>query len=569
MDDFARRFSMRAARLAWLLGAGCSAAAGIPTAWDLIWRFKQELYISKRRVSRKTVEELGNPTVQRTIQSFIDGLGDFPRPDAPDEYAALFEAAYPSEADRRAFIDIHVRGAKPSYGHLALATLMKAGRARCVWTTNFDPLVADACATVYGGTGYLATASLDAPGLAEEIINDERWPAEIKMHGDFRSRRLKNSSEELRTQDSRLRHQLVASSARSGLVVAGYSGRDDSVMDALEEVLSHPTPFPGGLFWLHRGEGNPLPRVCQLLRQAAVVGVDGGLVPIESFDETLQDLVRQMPDLDTTALDAFNKARSVVSDAPRPHGGRTYPVLKLNAIEVSGMPSLCRIVDCGIGGHAEIRQAIQDAGADIIATRVRVGVLAFGSDAEVRRVLTPSVIKGFDLHTFQVNRLRYDSQERGLLRDALARALARTHGLLAIRRRSEVLLAPAEPANARWAPLRRIVGDLSGPLSGHPGVTWREGLSARLDWAGNKVWLVVDPKTVFDSLPSAAKAYAADFGRERTVKRYNSFLGELISCWTMLLSKDGEEMRAFGGGVDVDAAFRLGTKPAISGRARE
>ena len=36
-DDFARRFSMRAGSLMWLLGAGASAPAGIPTAWDMIW----------------------------------------------------------------------------------------------------------------------------------------------------------------------------------------------------------------------------------------------------------------------------------------------------------------------------------------------------------------------------------------------------------------------------------------------------------------------------------------------------------------------------------------------------
>ena len=40
-DDFARRFSMPAGGLMWLLGAGASAAAGIPTAWDMIWQFKQ------------------------------------------------------------------------------------------------------------------------------------------------------------------------------------------------------------------------------------------------------------------------------------------------------------------------------------------------------------------------------------------------------------------------------------------------------------------------------------------------------------------------------------------------
>jgi hypothetical protein len=41
-DDFARRFSMRGGLLMWLLGAGASASAGVPTARDMIWEFKQQ-----------------------------------------------------------------------------------------------------------------------------------------------------------------------------------------------------------------------------------------------------------------------------------------------------------------------------------------------------------------------------------------------------------------------------------------------------------------------------------------------------------------------------------------------
>lgn len=81
---------------------------------------------------------------------------------------------------------------------------------------------------------------------------------EIKLHGDFRSRRLKNTADELREQDARLRELLVSASGRSGLIVVGYSGRDDSIMDALEAALDQPAPFPSGLFWLSRWESPPL-----------------------------------------------------------------------------------------------------------------------------------------------------------------------------------------------------------------------------------------------------------------------------------------------------------------------
>jgi hypothetical protein len=131
-DDFARRFSLRPG-LMWLLGAGTSAAAGIPTAGDMIWEFKQQLYVSQRRVSLKSVGDLASSAVRNALQSFIDSLDRFPAPGAPDEYAALFEAAYPSEADRRTYIAAKIAGGKPSYGHIALATLMRAGHARLTW----------------------------------------------------------------------------------------------------------------------------------------------------------------------------------------------------------------------------------------------------------------------------------------------------------------------------------------------------------------------------------------------------------------------------------------------------
>ena len=53
---------------------------------------------------------------------------------------------------------------------------------------------------MFGTTGSLTTVALDAPDLAAQLIGEARWPLEIKLHGDFRSRRLKNTPDELRHQ---------------------------------------------------------------------------------------------------------------------------------------------------------------------------------------------------------------------------------------------------------------------------------------------------------------------------------------------------------------------------------
>lgn len=151
LDDFIRRFSTRGRRLMWFLGAGASASAGMPTAFDLIWRFKRDLYVSRSHGANQISADLSQEAVRHRIDAHIASLEGLPPAGDKDEYAALFERAYPSEDDRQAIIDSQMKGGKPSFGHIALAILMRHKMARMVWTTNFDTLIADACAKVFDG----------------------------------------------------------------------------------------------------------------------------------------------------------------------------------------------------------------------------------------------------------------------------------------------------------------------------------------------------------------------------------------------------------------------------------
>jgi hypothetical protein len=565
-DDFARRFSMRTANLMWFLGAGASAAAGIPTAYDMIWEFKQQLFISQRRVSAKAVADLSSPAIRTQIQAHIDSLGTLPKPDATGEYAELFEAAYPAEGDRRSYIEAKIAGAKPSFGHLALATLMRAQLTRLVWTTNFDPLVADACAKVYDSTGALTTGTLDAPDFAIQRITENRWPVEIKLHGDFRSRRLKNTGDELRLQDARLRSLLVDCCRRFGLVVAGYSGRDDSIMDTLEDTLKGGGALPSGLFWLHRGEGPPLPRVVNLILRAEAAGVDAALVRVQNFDEATRDLLRLLTGVDTKVLDAFATERNRRTGAPYPSGRLGWPVVRLNALPVIRAPTQCRKVVCEIGGYREAREAVEKAGVNVLVARVKAGVLAYGSDADVRSAFCGHRITEFDLYSIETRRLRYDSGERGLLRDALSRAIARDRGLDVNRRRNTDLFAPHDPNTETWKPLRQLLPPLSGEVDGFSDLRWREGIGTRLDWANERLWLLIEPRIVFDGLTDENRVAATDFARERSVKRYNRTLNDLIEFWARLLAGDERDMRALGISDGVDALFALSGNTAFSRR---
>lgn len=567
IDDFVRRFSLRSKSLMWLLGAGASASAGIPTATDLIWEFKQKLYVSQRRVSPQVVSDLSNPAIRAMLQGHIDGSGRYPPIGAADEYAALFEATYPAEADRRAYLDAKLKGGRPSYGHLALATLMRAQQLRIVWTTNFDSLIADACAKVYGTTAVLSSIDLDAPLIAEELIKEERWPIEVKLHGDFRSRRLKNTEGELRHQDSKLRQVLLDSCRTNGLIVAGYSGRDESIMDTLREALSVSGAFPTGLFWLHREGGEALAQVYGLLEEAAKHGIDASLVKVPNFDEALRDLIRMQSNIDTSILEAFAKERSIVSSAPLPVGGRIWPVVRLNALPITKLPTVCRLIACSVGGSADARKAIEEVAGTAIVTRVRAGVIGFGSNSCLRQAYERYQITTFDLYSIDRKHLRYDSSERGLLKDALTTALVRERGLVVVRSGASSILAPASPNAPAWEALGRTIGGpITGVVRGHGEMEWREGLEIGLGWAKDQLWLLIEPRIAFFGMNEMNKAAAADFARERTATRYNGQLNNLLSFWVDKIIGQGEELRALGDGHEVDATFLLSSNTAYSWR---
>lgn len=93
----------------------------------------------------------------------------------------------------------------------------------------------------------VTTSAIDSAERAERCLRENDWPLVAKLHGDYQSVALKNTDSELTTQDERLRTVLTQSCQRFGLIVTGYSGRDESVMTSLADVLSALTEFDGPL----------------------------------------------------------------------------------------------------------------------------------------------------------------------------------------------------------------------------------------------------------------------------------------------------------------------------------
>ena len=569
---FLRLFQLRAAQIMWFLGAGAARSAGIKTAGDMIWDFKQRLYRSQKKLPPSAITDIGEPAVQRKLQAHFDGLGGFPPAGSETEYSAYFEATYHAPRDRRAYVDELIARGKPSFGHHALALLMLEDLCRIIWTTNFDRTVEDAAAERLGGTGRLVVADLKEPEKIRRAVDENRWPVYGKLHGDYHSDALKNTDAELRQQDAEMRRSLVDCCRRQGLAVIGYSGRDASIMAALEEALDEGRGFPGGLFWFKRSQDKPYPAVTALIERARALGIDAHLVEAESFDELFSDLLRFLPQTADKLASLAGSARPRLATAkPRPSTG-AVPAVRMNALAVTSRPALCRIVDCTIGGDKEVDEAIAKAGVDIIAHRIRDGVLAFGRDGDVRAAFEPFGIKGFDQHPLSSKKLVKEGGERALIRDALFRAIAGRPGLTLERRYSRVRLRPvadqvqASIFNADTVkPVDRVTGVV--PKTDVP---WSEACGLRVDYRLEQLWLLIEP-TIATELPADAPddivELTREFVRERRARRHNRFANALLDGWISLIvgSEQRVRLKAFSIADGIDAEFEILRTSAFSG----
>jgi NAD-dependent SIR2 family protein deacetylase len=212
-SDFLRLFHTRGKNLMWLVGAGACASSGIPTATHMIWNFKRQIYCSNLHVPIQAVSDLGNPVIQEMIQTHLNSVTGHPRADEFREYAHYFEFTHPSAQDRRRYIEAMIADKRPSYGHLALVTLMAIQKCEIVWTTNFDKLVENAAAKIFNTVDKLIVATPDNANIAVDAIQTGRRPLLGKLHGDFFSEHLKNTSSELKAQDQELRASLLQATA--------------------------------------------------------------------------------------------------------------------------------------------------------------------------------------------------------------------------------------------------------------------------------------------------------------------------------------------------------------------
>ena len=294
-----------------LLGSGASITSGIPTAQDMVDRWRALLY-------KRSDRDDG-------YQEWLSGQNWF---EHEDEYSILFETVYDQPAQRRVYVEECVKDARPNWGYVYLTNLLENRFFDVIFTTNFDDLINEAC---YLYSDWLRPIVAAHDSAIQGVRVTSGRPKIIKLHGDFLYDNIKNTLSELETLETNTKRKLNQFAQEYGLVVIGYGGRDRSVMDTLELLLRDDDNFAQGVYWCLRSEEGVSGQLEALLRRGRVY-----LVEVDGFDEFMADLHAAaklaLPKPIARPLDmARDRARLFVEvETPL----KSHPVIKAHVTEV-------------------------------------------------------------------------------------------------------------------------------------------------------------------------------------------------------------------------------------------
>ena len=234
-------------RFVFFLGAGASESSGIPTASWIVRDFERQL-----KALWRSEDKPG---------SFATWLQSKPGWKSNDSrYAQCFEAHEPSEHGRIRYLNKWMQAASPGWGYFCLAQLIAGSYISTVVTSNFDDLIYESC--TQNSVRRPRVYSMLNPD-ASTIELDYSRPTIIKLHGDFLYQNIRNTSEEVRELNRRLMTKVSEIFETHEIIVAGYSGTDDRIMQELFAQV----PRANAVYWCTYRDENVPERVQDILKQ--------------------------------------------------------------------------------------------------------------------------------------------------------------------------------------------------------------------------------------------------------------------------------------------------------------
>ncbi len=127
-------------------------------------------------------------------------------------------------------------------------------------------------------------------------FNNNQYPIYCKLHGDFQYDGIKNLASDLATQNEELSNCMAMADGRFGLVVAGYSGRVESIMALFRAVPAGTQSIPARPL-LDEDEGGCRRLAASLhsKRDAKAAGIRVEFADIDTYDTVMLRLWRDLP----------------------------------------------------------------------------------------------------------------------------------------------------------------------------------------------------------------------------------------------------------------------------------
>lgn len=400
--QFIREFEvMQDASFIFFLGAGASRTSGIPTANEMIWFFKRAIYCSVNNISPESCKDLANANVQQIIDSWIKNQPEHRNIKWEEEYSHFFEAAYPTKDVRKEFIENYVSQAIPTIGYKCLGALIRAGKIRDIFITNFDRLIEAVCPNIF----VISDESADRAYKVRVVDNSSKL---IKLHGDFRYDHLRNTTEELRQLNQILESKMKEFLSQFGIVIVGYSGRDDSIMKVLKEIArDNLNSFPKGFYWcILKGE-RKYERVESLIKFLRESGRNAAFIEITSFDDFMINLYRfcgikdEQVEAELTSIKG-NKTPFFY----KPQKTDLRPHLKTNWIKIKEYPTTVYSFKTDISEWSELDELVK--GQPVLASfAYPKSIIAIGN-----RSVVENLFKDHILEPIQIRNITYEDIAR-------------------------------------------------------------------------------------------------------------------------------------------------------------
>ena len=270
-----------------LIGSGVSRAAGILTGWEVTLDLVQRL--------AAVHQEVPNPDPETW---FANKFGTEP------DYSDLLDQIAKTQAERQQLLRAYFEpteekreaGEKePTGAHHAIAALAAEGFIKVVITTNFDRLMERA----------LSAAGIEATVLSTEDQVRGTPPLDhiqhlvVKVHGDYRDIRIRNTAAELAQYPPEVNDLLDRIFNEYGLIVCGWSGEWDP---ALRAALERASARRYTTYWTTRSHPGDDTRALMARRSAEVIEI----ADANGFFEKLKE--------DVTAIDEFSRPHPLSAD---------------------------------------------------------------------------------------------------------------------------------------------------------------------------------------------------------------------------------------------------------------